>query len=180
MFKKSLFVLLLGACGTAIAGSPGPYFQLGGSALNIEADPGALDADVFTLHGGLGYQFNQFFAAEGRIGFGIADDTVSANTTAGVQEVDVELNNYIGVYGKAGVPVGSFAWPYVAFGYTRGELEVSSPAGSFDDSDSDVSFGAGADFDLSAGSKLGLEYMRFYDEDGTTLDGFSLNYKSMF
>ncbi len=64
-----------------------------------------------------GYKLNDIIAVEARIGFGLGDDTRNQQTA--------KLRNYLGLYAKAGIPLGGF-YPYALLGFTRGNFRRSS------------------------------------------------------
>ena len=125
------------------------------------------DRDVMVLNGG--YRFNEYFSAEGRIGFGVSDDDLEGL-------LDIEVDSILGVYGKFGIPTGTSFYPYAILGYSRVEIELSSSliGGSESDSDNDLSYGIGADFSISDNFSLNAEYMVWYDDDDIELSGLSI------
>lgn len=134
------------------------------------------DASLTMLTGRLGTKFNENFSGEMRIGLGVADDTVNILGT----DVEVELDNMFGAYVRGGLQAADSFYPYVALGYTRGELSASVPGFSISESESDISFGFGADVDINKKLTLNIEYMNYYDKDGAELDGFGLGLVAKF
>ena len=134
------------------------------------------DASLTAIYGRLGTEFNENFSGEIRLGIGVGDDDVNVLGTP----VTVELNSLYGAYVRGGVPVSEQFFPYAVLGYTRGEAEASGPGGSIDESDSDVSFGVGADIAFSDQLSLNIEYMNWYDKDGAELSGFTFGLVSKF
>lgn len=134
------------------------------------------EPSLTAVYGRLGTSFNDYFSAEARIGFGLTDDRVSVFGN----DVDVDLNNLFGAYLKGGAQVTEMFYPYAVIGYTRGEIEASVLGFSISESESDLSFGLGADVTVSEGMTFNLEYMNYYDKDGVELSGFSVGFISAF
>lgn len=141
------------------------------------------DVSAFTLKGG--FQLNDYLALEARVGFGISDDSETLTGSTSVKS-GLELNNYLGAYIKAGLPLGEVFYPYVMAGVTRFDFEASATnlnngfSARGDDSDNDVSFGVGADIRLGEHHTVNAEYANFYDKDSVEIDGFSLGYTYRF
>jgi len=152
------------------------YYGANVAFIDYSEEGVAADASVTALYGRVGTSFNENFSAEARIGFGLADDTV----TIFGEDIDVELNNYFGAYLKGGAQVTEVIYPYAIIGYTRGEVEYSAFGASISESESDVSFGLGADLTVTDGMTFNIEYMNYYDKDGAELSGFSVGFISRF
>ena len=124
-----------------------------------------------TIFGGkIGKQLNPNFAIEGRVGIGIADDTVDA----GGLPVTVEIDYYFGVYGKGILPLSSTASVYGLLGFTHAKLTASAAGFSFSDSDGDISYGIGGELGVSPTTSVSLEFARLLKGDGYRIDGLSL------
>ncbi|MDL0429506.1 porin family protein [Marinobacter sp. TBZ242] len=126
---------------------------------NDEVDVGALSAKV----GGL---VSPFFGVEARAGFGVDDDRING--------VDYSLDNFFGGYATLNLANESPATPYLVFGFTRVELEAQSVFGTSTEDETDFSYGAGVNIDLTPEVAGNLEYMRYYDKNGATVDGLGL------
>ena len=165
---KSIAKLSLLASAMALTNSVSAenYYGGGINLIDYSIDEFGIDASLTTLTAKLGTKFNENLAFEGRIGFGVGDDTVEG--------VDVELSNYFGVYFKGGFSATEKVYPYAVLGYTRGKLKASGPGGSISSSDSDVSFGIGVDYSITNATALSFEYTNFYDKDGEELSGLNL------
>jgi outer membrane immunogenic protein len=152
----------------------GSYFGGNASFVKYSDDVIGEDASLTAVFGRLGTMFNENISGEIRVGFGIADDTV-------LDVVDVELDNLFGAYVRGGIPVADAFYPYAIIGYTRGKLSASvSGFGSESGTESDISFGVGADFDVASNITLNAEYMNFLDKDGAEISGFSFGLASKF
>lgn len=158
------------------------YYGGGFSFLDysVEAIEG-VEPSVTAIVGRLGTGFNENFSGEVRLGFGVGDDTVTVDALGGT-DVDVELDHIFGAYVRGGIPVTESFYPYAIVGYTRGKGTASSDFfdRSDSESESDVSFGVGADVGVSENIIINIEYMNYYDKDGAEVDGFSIGVASRF
>ncbi|HEY9030462.1 MAG TPA: porin family protein [Kangiella sp.] len=152
---------------TAVEAKEGNYFGFGLTQHSLDA--GFFDADVTTLDGKVGTYFNENFSGELRLGLGVQDDTVFGS--------DIEIENYYGAYLRAGIPVTDGFYPYAIVGYTNTKVGVS---GGGSDSESDMSYGLGADFAISDSVDFTAEFMRYLDKDGVEVDGIGLGFKFKF
>lgn len=178
MFKKTNIARSI-ACGALLAVSGGVFAgdaYYGGNLAFIDYSEPGIDASVTAIYGRIGTNWNENFSGELRVGLGIGDDTVQLFG----EDVDIQLNNFIGAYVKGGAQVNEVFYPYAILGLTRGEAEASVPGFSVTESETDVSFGLGADFNVSESLTLNLEYMNYYDKDSAELSGFSLGFTSVF
>tara|TARA_R110001592_G_scaffold357853_1_gene661654 strand:+ start:83 stop:619 length:537 start_codon:yes stop_codon:yes gene_type:complete len=150
----------------------------GGSIAFVDYSEEAIsdDASLMMLSGRLGTKFNENLSGEIRIGFGIGDDSVNVFGN----DVDVELDTMFGAYVRGGIQAADKFYPYVVLGYTRGEVTASVPGFSDSESESDVSFGLGADVDINEKLTFNAEYMNYLDKDGVEVDGFSLGIVTKF
>lgn len=155
---------------TAVSAKEGNYYGLGVTQHSID-DSGS-DVEVMTFDGRLGTYFNENFSGEVRLGFGIKDDSYLG--------ADVEMKNFYGAYLRAGIPVTDGFYPYAIAGYTKAKIEVSDLGFSASDSESDVSYGFGADFAVSDDVDITVEYMKYLDKDGAEIDGIGLGFKARF
>lgn len=138
------------------------------SAADMYAGGGVavLDADEVTLnavYGRFGAFFNENISAEARLGLGVGDDSIG--------DVKIELDNFYGAYVRGGIPAGEVFYPYAILGYTKGKLSSSEGDSR---SDSDLSYGVGADFSVSETLKINAEYMSYMDKDEIEITGFTV------
>lgn len=107
-----------------------------------------------------GNRFSQRFSMEGRIGFGIADDTVSVGGT----DVTFEADRLLSILAKGHMPFGEGnSGAYAAVGYTDAKASISYPGYSGSMSESGMSYGFGVEVDVSRGAGLSLEWMSYLD-----------------
>lgn len=87
--------------------------------------------------------------------------------------VDLEIDNFYGAYVRGMLPTGTFT-PYGLLGWTKGKLTASASGFSISGSDSDLSYGIGADAWLSKTTALNFEFGRLIKGDGYKVDGLSV------
>ena len=175
MFKKNLPVAVATALlvpSMAFAGPPSAGTGYVGSQFafvkyDIDNAPG-LDVTGLVFRGG--YFFTDYFSVEGRLGFGVGDDTVNVLGTP----VKVEIDRLLGVYGVAHLPLSHNASLYGVLGYTDGKAKYSVPGVALTDSDSGLSWGAGINFYATDNIGLSGEYMSYLNETGYEVSAFSL------
>jgi outer membrane immunogenic protein len=179
MFKRTNIALSI-ACGALLTVSGGVFaddMYYGGNLAFIDySESGVEDASVTALYGRVGTNWNENFSGELRVGLGIGDDTINVLGT----DVDFELNHFLGAYVKGGAQVNEVFYPYAILGFTRGEVEASAFGFSVSESETDVSFGLGADFTISESLTFNVEYMNYLDKDDAELSGFALGFSSAF
>ena len=102
----------------------------------------------------------------------------------------LELDHFFGAYLRAGAPIGESFFPYALLGYTRADISASvslsvTPQGgqtsaasvNVSGSDTDISFGLGADYKFNDRFSLNAEWINYVDKsDGELgeLSGFSV------
>jgi len=148
--------------------------------LTYEEDGFSEEFDLGALVAKAGARFNPYLAAEVRAGFGVADDSISANGAS----LELELDYLIGGYILAGIPNETPVYPYIALGMSQGELTASIEApgisASDSESESDVSYGVGANFKVNDELLINAEYMNYLDKDGAEISGVSLGASFLF
>jgi outer membrane immunogenic protein len=170
LIKTSLLIASMGISSVSLANEM--YF--GGSFAATEYSATGLyeDASLTVFSGKMGTKFDDNFAAEARVGFGIDDGTVDVG-------INVKLKSFYGVYLKAGFPVSDTFYPYAVLGYTRSEIELSDKRFAFSTSESDSSFGLGADFNFES-LTLNVEYLNYLDKGGAEVSGISIGFSKSF
>lgn len=164
VFKSILAASIVSASVTATAAELD--FYAGGGVAVLDADALSYNA----VYGRFGAFFNENISAEARLGLGIGDDSTYSGKS--------ELDNYYGVYVRGGLPVTEVFYPYAILGFTKGKVSYSSEilgeriSGS--NSESDLSYGIGADFKITETLKINAEYISYFDKDAAELAGFSV------
>ncbi|MGM0701372.1 MAG: porin family protein [Pseudomonadota bacterium] len=137
-----------------------PRGYVGGDALFWELDTdGGSDRNDIGLRVNGGMQFNDYFAVEGHLGTGGSDGPA-------------ELDYLVGAYAKGIVPVGSEFRLFGLVGFTEVDFDA--------DSESDFSYGAGAEFDVAPNMAVGADYMRYLDKSNYTFDAASVGLRYRF
>ncbi len=195
----SNLIIAIGLIGVSIGASAEVSYYVGGNVafLDREEDDAVVgnilgsaeDADLQAFYARLGAQLHENLSVELRVGHGLSDDTVDVtltNPTTGASvtgEADLELQEFYGAYVRAGLPLFDRFYPYLIVGYTRieGETEVEIGDVRFKDSDSesDFSYGIGADlkiYQTSSGNPvhLNFEYAEYFDKDSVEVSGFAV------
>lgn len=160
----SVVALSLAAVGTAHAEGLYAGALLTRATVSVD-DTG--DTNPTAIGAKLGMPVNKNFAVEARLGVGLSDDSL------GVE--NVKINNFVGVYGKGILPLSDKASVYGLLGYTQGKLKSEGPFGSGSGSDSDVSYGIGADFAISGTTSVGVEWARLFKGEDYKVDGLTLS-----
>jgi len=147
------------------SGVGGVYTGLNYTFMSLDA--GSEDADVGTLSAKAGVMATPYLGFEARGGFGVDDDRING--------VDFSVDNFFGGYATFNVANESPVTPYAILGFTRVEVEAEGPFGSTaTEDDSDVSYGIGVNMAFAQNLSGNLEYMRYYDDDDTTVDGLGV------
>lgn len=166
----TVFASGLAAAGTAHAqdmyksGVGGLYSGLNYSFVSL--DNGNAEADVGTLSAKVGVMATPFLGIEARGGFGVDDDRIGG--------VDYSLDNFFGGYATFNLANESPLTPYAILGFTRVEVEAESAFGSATEDDSDVSYGIGMNVEFAPNLSGNLEYMRYYEDGNTEIDGLGV------
>ena len=156
----TLPLIIAGLTTPAFAVEQGETYVGGGlGMINYEED-GVADAEPTALIGRLGYGVADNVAIEGRLGFGLTDDEV---TIRGV-DVDVEVDQVAGAYVVGYLPVADPFSVYGLAGLTYGELSANAFGLSFDEDDTDFSYGLGATVDLNDSVSGYAEWVQYFDE----------------
>jgi len=129
------------------------------------------EAEPTTLIARYGQFLNDWVAIEGRIGFGLEDDTLEV----GSLDIDVEVENIIGVYGVFQTGSISILSLYGIIGYTHIELEGSAHGIAVDENANGLSYGLG----VNIGS-INIEYMNYIEDYYFEVTAVSFGYSYNF
>ena len=151
-------VAFAGMSSVAVAGDSNLYANIGVELI----DAGDVDLPAATVR--LGYDFNETFAVEGQLSFGIGDDDFGG--------ADVELDTSFAAFVKAGTGVTENIDLFARIGLF--DASFSSNSTLVGDVDSDgFAFGVGAQYSFDDTNGIRLDYTNY---DGGDADVFSLAY----
>ena len=128
-------------------------------------------ADPSVLLGRYGMNLHNNFSIEGRLGIGIAGDTL---VFSGL-EVDVEVDYMVGVYALGHMNIAKGSSVYGLVGFTQAELTASTFGVSATDDDSGVSFGVGANL-----GAFNIEYIQYLNESEYEFSALSFGFITHF
>lgn len=116
----------------------------------------------------VGYQFNQYFAVEGRYTVSVGDFSLTHNHDHGLKEdADIDLSN-IAIYLKPIYPIGNLSL-YGLLGYGQIDREFNAePHHTWDGSG--FQWGAGLQYAVMDNLLIFADYTLWYDEDGEPHD----------
>jgi len=165
-----LSLALAGLATPALALEQGDTYIGGGFGMVTYEEDGIEDAEPTALIGRLGYGLFDNIAIEGRLGFGLSDDTVNV---LGV-DVDLDIDQIAGVYGVGHLPLSEQFSLYGLAGFTYGEASASAFGLSFDDDDTDFSYGIGASVDFTDNVSGYAEWIQYFDESTYEISAITL------
>ncbi len=161
--------------GTAQAQSRAPlYGELGYSFLEFKGD--GFKVKPHALRGIVGYEFHPNVAAEGMLAFGVRSDDFNdgAGTTT-----DIKLRHAFGVFVKPKYNFGP-AEVFARLGYARVKVKFNDCTAlgcvSGSDSDGDIAWGFGANYNINPRMYVGADWMRLNDDDGGKVQGITVNF----
>ena len=117
---------------------------------------------------------------EGRFGVGISDDDVSASDPfLGDISLELEVDTVLGLYLVGQTTASGAVSVYGIIGFTMVDFTVDVDGGilgsaSDSDDESDLSYGFGANFDVSDKMSLNIEFMQYLDTDDFDVSAVSL------
>jgi hypothetical protein len=170
---KSIAVAVFTVAVSAFAGAATAQQErtyVGGNIVWADVEVAGATVTPTMLSGRFGREFSRHFAVEGRVGLGIADDTVSfvGNSTT------VDMDYAFGVYARGILPLADIFSIYGLLGLTAGKLSLSGPGGSFSDSESDLSYGFGADLAIGRNLAVNFEWARLFEISGYDVEATSI------
>lgn len=167
--------LLSCAISTAIAQSSankdtGVYAELGLIQATYNEPAANFNNGMASLKAG--YNFNKNFALEGMI----AGNINNASFYYGSTNITAYVQNAYGVYGKGTVDISEAISLYAKLGATNGTVSASSAYGSAYQSGTSPSYGAGIQAKINPEMYVSLDYMSYYNRNGVSITGPSLNF----
>ena len=151
------------------------YTEVQLSMLDLEVDAlGSSSWNPTSLGLRIGHFLMRDVAIEGRLAFGVGDDSARTNDT----RQTTELDHLFGVYGVAHLPMHGRISPYALAGYTsaRASWEVSDPFGTQSGSESKggFSWGAGVGLKLEPQFSVNFEYIQYLKGSDYDLSAVSI------
>ena len=157
----------------------------GSSYVTVQYGYGDYDEDGITetfnptaLVGRFGYFFHPNFSVEGRLGFGLQDDT-QFGSSIGLSGIDarLDLDHIVGLYGTGHINLTDSISCYGVLGASSVKATASIPsipALTASDDESSISYGVGADFGIGKNFGLNIEYMRYLEKSSYDFDMIGL------
>ncbi len=155
-------LLSAAACGLLLSGTALADIYGGLSYGALETEMGSRDFDTPTLNIAIGNTFNPNIAIEGRIGFGIDDDSDSG--------VKAEIEDYFAIYAKPMLPLSDVLTLYGLIGIAETTIDTNFGKGD----DDDISYGIGLSAKIQNGVEIFGEYISLYDDKNIEVSGFNL------
>lgn len=164
-------VALVSSNAVFAATNPGDVYA-GASYSTMTAKESPFSLDFGVLNGFAGYQINDYLAVEGRVGVGIADESVDLfedgsvdvgvdYTAQALVKGSYHFSDVVSAYGIAGVAKNKYS-------FSQGNQSDSS-------SDTGLTYGVGVQFAISGNSALNLEYQKLPDMDMDDDAGISVS-----
>ena len=177
-------VLSLGAMsGNVFAGlTPGAYGGVQYAITDFSFGDISEDISPTALVGRAGSNINQYISIEGRLGFGLSDDTVTVTDGVTAESASVELDTLIGIYGVGHLPLGKSSSLYALLGLTRVDATKSGAITGFgsvsvSDDETDLSYGFGADIGILYNLWVNVEYIQYLDKTDFDVSAIALGLK---
>ena len=121
------------------AAAEGSYFGIGLSLYDLELDPiegVTLSGDSKVIEGYYGFEINEYFAAEARLGFGLGDGDLEGELGGYSATIgDYKISSMYGLYAKPQIKANGFKG-YALLGYAGYNSDVSVSDGEADASES--------------------------------------------
>ena len=176
LFKTTAVAAALAFAPAVMAQDMGWYGDVGVGIFNV--DEAGVDVSATTIQGHVGYDFNDNFAVEGELAFGIQGDEVNSSDlgiTPNVS-VDVDVNYVAGIYGVVSTANTDGFEFFGRLGYVTAEVEASASGISAESDANGFAYGLGAKYYFD-----GSNGVRF---DATSIEGdattFSIGYARKF
>lgn len=147
-----------------------------GYHLGSYEEPGFPSASPTGLELKFGTYVSDRVAFEGRIVKGVGDDSIKV---LGI-DVNLEVDSAISLFLKGDLPLSPTANLYGLIGFTKGKITASVPGFAFSVDDSGLSYGVGAETELSNDVYVSGEYVFYLSEDTYDYSGFNLGLKKLF
>lgn len=156
--KAKFGAMFLAMCSTPVWAAPQPSDYVGLQAAQLMYDESGIDeVSPTVLIGRFGHHYSRFMSLEGRVGFGIEDDSVTESGT----KISLEIEHLVGLYGVGHLPFGRIGALYALAGVSDIGLKASAGQLSDHKSDSGFSYGLGLELNLGRRASLTVEYTSY-------------------
>ena len=169
LFKTTAVAAALAFAPAAMAQDMGWYGDVG--VAQVSVDVGGGDLDFTTIQGRVGYDFNDYFGAEGELGFGVAGES------GGGASIDLSYN--VGAYGVISTANTEGFEFFGRLGFAKAELDGNAGSISGSGSDDGLAYGAGIKYLFDGVNGIRADYTR-YDFDLVEADVISVAYARKF
>lgn len=119
---------------------------------------------------------NDNFSFNAKFGIGIFDDNVDGLGNA----ADFSIDYLAGVYVQYDLMPTSDFNVFATLGYTQTELSVKSSFGDFSETESSLSYGIGADYQLNEDFSIYLEAAKLIDDEPAELSSYNIGFEFNF
>jgi len=163
VLRKLVFLGIAALVSTPAAGTEAGSTYAGGQFAMLDYDvDGVSSFNPTGLIGRVGHFVADYVAIEGRVGFGLSDDSI---TVQGVR-VTGELENLFGAYVVGHLPIEGAFSPYGLLGFTSAKARLELPDFGISETDTDSGFtwGLGVDIRVNPQVSINGEYVRYLDE----------------
>ena len=185
-----LALALTGVAAPALAVDQGENYLGGGFGMlsydtDAEFQGEQLEFDPTALVWRAGHGVVDNFAVEGRLGFGLSDDSVTRPINGNAGTIEAEIDQFFGIYGVGYLPINDTFSVYGLAGITSGELTATGKVNGTtvaeeSDDDTDFSYGVGAELGLTEDISGYAEWVSYFDEDDYDITGVTVGAKYSF
>lgn len=152
------------------------FGEIGYTAVRLKATDGVdtVKASPSAVNLSVGYQVMPNLAIEGLAAFSLSDAKVKLNGTSTV--VDADVKSTLGIYLRPSFKVTDNIELFGRLGYAHSKYSLSAGGVNATGSDSDFSYGIGANFYLNKTSYISGNWTSYYSKDGVKGTGVAVSY----
>lgn len=159
------------AATTAVtAQAQGVYGELGYTNARVQLKDANEAEDYPLLRGIIGIELTKFLAIEGMAGIGLND---KEHRFIGIP-VKSKIEHMYGVFVKPKLQLNDAFSIYGRAGYARSKVSVEAIGQERSEPHSGFAFGAGATYNFTPQAYLNIDYMSYYNQDGSKAHGPSI------
>ena len=167
----------------ALAQNTKPYFEVGYTMLDVEASSSGitLASSPTILRFIAGTELSEGLAIEGMYGTSLSSDDITVNgiDVSSLLSTELKVKNVFGVYLKPSAKLNENLEVFGRFGYTKAKYSISVAQVGVSGSESSVSYGFGASYQIAKDINLSADYMSYVSDEADT-DGITLAFKFHF